>query len=75
MLSLNKTLTEVGGFSLTEITVKVGTMRLFQTSAEAKIRELDVSSGIQEQVVRLNVPAYTTKVIPFNNATSISDVI
>jgi len=42
---------------LTEITVKVSTMRLLQPSAEAKIRELDVSSGIQEQIVRLNVPA------------------
>jgi hypothetical protein len=71
---LSRTLTEVGGFSLTEITVKVGSMRLLQTSAEAKIRELDVSSGIQEQVVWLNVPAYITKVILFNNATSIRDV-
>jgi hypothetical protein len=48
--------TEVRGFGLTEITVKVSTMRLLQPSAEAKIRELDVSSGIQKQIVRLNVP-------------------
>jgi hypothetical protein len=72
---LKETLTEVGGFSLTEITVKVSTMRLLETSTEAKIRELDVSSGIQEQVVWLNVPTYITKVILFNDVTSINDMI
>jgi hypothetical protein len=57
LLSLSVIHTEVGGFSLTEITVKVSTMRLLQPGAEAEIRELDVSSGIQQQVVRFNVPA------------------
>jgi hypothetical protein len=50
-------------------------MRLLETSAETKIRELDVSSGIQEQVVWLNVPTHITKVILFNDVPSINDMI
>jgi hypothetical protein len=49
-------------------------MRLLQTSAEAKIRELDMSSGIQEQVVWLNVPIYIIKSILIN-VTSINGTI
>jgi hypothetical protein len=60
MVFVNAILTEVGGFSLTEITVKVCTMGLFEASAEPKIRELNVSSRIQKQVIRLDVPVKTT---------------
>jgi hypothetical protein len=60
MSSVSATLTEIGGFSLTEITVKVCTMRLFEASAQPEIRELYVSSGIQKQVIGFDVPAQTT---------------
>ena len=40
---------------LTEVSVEIGSVRLFKTSAKAEVGKLNVAVGVQEEVIRLYV--------------------
>ena len=42
---------------LTEVSVELSSVRLFKTSAEAKVGQLYVAVGVQKEVIRLDVTA------------------
>lgn len=50
-----KELTKVRRFRLTEISVEIGSMRLLQTRAQPKVRELYMTPCVQQQVVRFDI--------------------
>ena len=47
---------EVRGRGLAEVAVELGAVALLQAGAEAEVGELDVSAGVQEEVVWFDVP-------------------
>ena len=42
---------------MTEVSVELSSVRLFKTSAEAKVGQLYVAVGVQKEVIRLDVTA------------------